>query len=428
MPAVAKARPTPVANTRPTSKQAVWPFVAGGVLFLEAGVVAAVIAFVPYRTTSDQPVSVVDNSSSGAATPAPSDVPDAPESPAPTAAKEPAATVTAPPMKIVVQPFIPSPAPAPKAPAPQAPAPARPEPPRDPAAAPADKPALVLDAGWAEAWTQFGTQDLKIVVAGREVTVSNHQLPAATGHLLSKAAFGDFLLHLQFRAETGRPLTLVSRAVADAKTFHGYALEVRHESVAGQAVLTTRLTITSGSRAVLVLNDGMKITLPLGEWHDLDMAWAGNRLRVSIAGKEVIDYTDVGRTFTNGPVGFQYGLGSTTRVRDVAVSTARLRPIPAGGAGGAKSRWVLAAKEGDWRTSYAAFQMTGPGKWLLSAAWLDRVERLEYREKSRNKDTVQLEPLKAGKALIVLRPGSLAVIDGDGTNTLTTIPGDWQGD
>ncbi len=169
-----------------------------------------------------------------------------------------------------------------------------------------------IDAGWLSLFdghTLFGwsSGNKEVNWSVQEGTITADSGPI--GLLNTAVPFADFEFRCEFRTEAGANSGVFVRTIADPKSVETDCYEVNIADEQPMGYLTGSIV---GHKTTAEPIKGS------GDWRKFAVTAEGNRLRVSIDGKEVLDYTDEKSARKSGLIGLQKNKGKV-EFRSIAV-------------------------------------------------------------------------------------------------------------
>jgi hypothetical protein len=194
---------------------------------------------------------------------------------------------------------------------------------------PPEKSAGVRYGEWTPLFNGKDTEGWK--PAGNENTTWTYDAGALTGRsgagpagllLSDRADYENFHLRLETRlAEGGHGSLFLRCGPAKDGTTGNKCYAVRIGSAAGGPAITGTLVLSAhlDEAAPLVLTTAAKVPVQPDEWFGLEVIAEGNRLRVLVKDKTVVDFKDANATFTLGRLGLVCHGNMTVRFRNMEV-------------------------------------------------------------------------------------------------------------
>jgi hypothetical protein len=229
---------------------------------------------------------------------------------------------------------------------------------------------------------------------------------AATGwvdHLVTnRKDFENFRLQYELMIDGNRliaPMMLrVDPSVAIYGGMRGYILRFFGTGPATIRAVGKPVGLAISSRASADLNietAAYPIPTPAGKWLKVEILVKGNRIRATIDGREVLDFTDPGNAFEKGAIALVFLSDIVAHYRNIRVQELPkndpVRPKES------RTRWVLNPYLIDkepkkrWHERWCVFQRFGDSKsWICTINKSDGFERYFYRESARTDSYVEL--------------------------------------
>jgi Domain of Unknown Function (DUF1080). len=201
-----------------------------------------------------------------------------------------------------------------------------------------------------------------------------------SGWLRHNAAFGDFILHLEFRipeASTNSGVFLRS-AKEGAPETTGYELQIWDQ----------RPTYKTGSLVNHL--EAKRVSLTPRKWHTYEVQAVGDRFIVKLDGKTVLDGRD--RKSKVGHIGLQYNKDNPCEFRNIKLKPLGLQPIFNGKdlTGWREVKTERAKEPPVWSVKAGAINVVkGPGQLETEKIWDNFVLQLDVRT---NTDNPKLNP------------------------------------
>jgi len=170
-------------------------------------------------------------------------------------------------------------------------------------------------------WEAAGNMKATWTYEGGAIVGRSDAAPA--GLLLSnRGDYENFRLRLEARLGEGGFSSLLLRCgPAKDSTTGNKCYAIRIGDSTGAAPITGTLVLSAhfDEAVPLALADAVKVPIRPDEWFALEVIVEGNRLRVLVKEKTVVDFTDANATFTAGRFGLVCRGNSTARFRNMEV-------------------------------------------------------------------------------------------------------------
>jgi hypothetical protein len=170
-------------------------------------------------------------------------------------------------------------------------------------------------------WKAAGTENATWTYEG-DALVGQGRADRAGLLLTDRADYENFHLRMETQLSEGAFSSLFFRCGPPSDGTAGnkcYAIRIGAASAASPVTGTLVLSAHLDEAVPLGLADAAKVPLKAGEWFPLEVIAEGNRLRVLVSGKTVVDHTDANATFTTGRLGLVCRPNALVRFRKLEI-------------------------------------------------------------------------------------------------------------